>query len=918
MNGVTLLPFTEADLLRTIPYRFQQVLSSLSPDQPAYVSEEETLTYGSLAVTSQGLAAILGEQLGCATVPTAQQAVALLLPQQAATLGAIMGVLQAGHFYLPLDPVMGEATLRQILADCPPQAIVTTAALQAQLAAVLPPDHKPLVLLSEAITPAVPPFVLAQPADSALYASILYTSGSTGQPRGVIRTHAANLHSSYLACHDLGFTENDRVSYLLSYAHSFSNPTIFGGLLNGATLYAPGTGTMTPLALYQWLVENRITDLSTSVGVLRGLAALAATHPPLTALRTISTGGEVIQRAEVEQLCRLLSPTCKLVVRLASTEAGTYARFMINAGQSWHGDQTPGGYVPPGQQVLIVDEQQQPVAVGEPGEIAVRSRFLCAGYWQRPDETAAKFLPVPADSTQKIFLTGDMGRMSADGLVEHLGRKDFMVKIRGYRVQLEEVETALNALPAINEATVVARATSTGEKQLIAYYTAVSTALPTADALRTALLTTLPAYMVPARFVRLDTLPRTAIGKVNRAALPPPGTARPALGTPFVAPRNDLEEQIADLWAELLDVDAVGIDDNFFELGGDSLNLLRMSALLTQRFGHAIPHHYYATPTMRYLVECLDGAAPTLADNAPLAPKSTQPPQQFQGLYPTTWLGKTIFTRGPSLRGRWLPYSTGTALQRTVLQQPFMRNRVFKKQQVLLTQVFRDAGIVTPDDHLTLNLMANTWQGWRKQALQSPVTFARWVSIQGEEALRAGIDTGRGVIIVFLHQNFGGTLTRRWLLARTGVQEVLGITGWQPDDTDITGLSNQIRRTQSASAGLALLQRGQAILIAGDGRATRNSLPVPFYGRQLPLSRGIAMLAQLSQAAVVAVFAAMDSAGHITLEFAPLATPTTTGDADDLLYQYADLLIARWPKVLTTMKWVRLQHLIDSPIIPGP
>jgi amino acid adenylation domain-containing protein len=930
MNTGASLTFTKADLFTTIPARFQQILGQLSPDQLAYISDEETLTYRALSAASQGVAALLIAQVGEGTTHAQQQAVALFLPQCAATLAGIMGVLQAGHFYLPLDSVVGETTLRQILADCPPAAVVTTAALHPQLMALLPAGHKPAIFFIETVAPAtIAPetngIVPETPPDPYRYACLQYTSGSTGRPRGILRTHATILHSGYLAYHDLGFTPGERVSHLLSYAHSFSTPTIFGGLLNGATLYAPPTAVMTANALYQWLAEKQITNVGAAVGQLRGLAELAATHPPLTALRTIGTGGEVMSRTTVEQLCRLLPPTCKLVVRLASTEVGTYARFMIEAGQPWPGKQTPAGYAPPGQAVFIVDEAQQPLAAGELGEIAVRSRFLCAGYWQRPDETAAKFLPDPADSTQKIFLTGDMGRMAADGLVEHVGRKDFMVKIRGYRVQLEEVEAALVALPAISEATVIARATSTGEKQLIAYYTAATTAFPTADALRRALLTTLPDYMLPARFVRLDALPRTAIGKVDRAALPPPGPARPALGTPFVAPRTEQEQQIADLWAELIEVDTVGIDDNFFELGGDSLTLLRMSTLVSERFGYTIPNRYYTMPTIRHLAQGVTEATTDLLATTPTEPAAAPTPQRIdrkqtqvlpysEGLYPPTRWGKALIQRGPTYAGLKLPYAFGTALQRTIVQQPLIRQHFFSKQCELLGQALREVGLAPQAEAITLNLMANSWKGWRGQALQAPPTFARWVVIKGNEHLKAGLARGNGLIVVFSHQALITHLTRR-VLAAHDIQQVPVIAANRPG---ADGASMAVYGFQHGQEGLALLRHGQAILIAGEGREGTDPVIISLYGRQLPLPRGFAVLAQISQAAVVAAFGSMNTTGHITLEFVPLPTPGPTTAVEDWVEQYGTQLTARWPQLLSMTGWPRLAYLTTLPVQQEP
>lgn len=921
MNPCQPLPFHHADLDRSIPIRFQQVLQQLPRDQLAFVSATETLTYQELAAASQAVTAAVLARLGPAYTRAEQQAVALLLPHAAASLIGSMGVLQAGHFFVPLDLLMGAATLQKILLDCPPQVVVTTAALQPQLAQLLPPHLTPPVLCIETMLGCAATAVAPLPCDPQLYASIQYTSGSTGTPRGVIRTHATHLNTSHL-CYTLShIAPGDRVSHLFSYSLAMSNTSVFGGLLNGKTLYAYRLAEMTPLTLYEWVAENQINSLRVSIGMLRGLAALAETHPPLPSLRVIDSGGEVMRRPEVEQLCRLLPTGSKLVLRLASTEAGSYAHFMIEAGKPWHGEHTAVGTLTLNNQVLIVDENRQPVAVGQSGEIAVRSHFLAAGYWQRPAETAAKFLPDPDDCYLQTFFTGDTGRLLADGQLEFLGRTDFMVKVRGYRVQLEEVEAALTALPPIDEAVVVAWAARSGEKQLVAYYTTTDALAPTASDLRYALLQRLPDYMIPARFVVVEKVPRGSTGKVDRAALPPPGAARPDLATPFVVPQNEQEQQIADLWAELLELDEVGVEDNFFELGGDSLSLLRMSTLLSQRFDYTIPTRYYTMPTIRHLAQGLTEATADLPATMPTEPAAAYTPQRVElkqprvlpyseGLYPPTRWGKAFIQRGPTYAGLKLPYALGITLQRTIVQQTLIRQHFFPKQCELLGQALREAGLASQAEAITLNLMANSWKVWRGQALQVAPTFARWVAIKGDEHLKAGLARGNGLIVVFTHQALIAHLTRR-VLAAHDIQPVPVIAATRPG-TD--GASMAVRGFRQGQEGLELLRRGQAILIAGEGREGTDPVSISLYGRRLPLPRGFAILAQISQAAVVAAFGSMNTTGHITLEFAPLPTPGPTDAVEDWVEQYGAQLTVRWPRLLSMTGWPRLAYLATLPV----
>ncbi|MCX6033081.1 MAG: AMP-binding protein [Chloroflexi bacterium] len=905
MNHAASLAFGEADLLTSVPVRFQQVLDHLPPEHLAYVSPDEVLTYHELAAASRGLAAALAAMLDSPAPRSAQKAVALLLPHSAATLVGIMGVLEAGHFYLPLDFIMGEATLRQILLDCPPQAMVTTTALRERLRSILPAGQNPPVLCIDTIPPSQARLPALPPDDGPMYASVQYTSGSTGRPRGVIRTHAANLYASYLAGCDLGFTSGDRVSNLRSYAHGSSTQAIFGGLLNGATLHTLPMQEIAPSTFYQWIADSEITVLHVSLGVLHGLAELAGTHRPLTTLRVIVTGGETMRRSDVERLYPLLPASCKFVTRLVSTEAGDYARFVIEAGKPWSGNQIPAGYVPPGCQVLIVDENNQPAAADQPGEIAVRSRFLSAGYWQRPEATAAKFLPDPDDSQQRLFLTGDMGRMSADGLLEHLGRKDFMVKIRGYRVQPEEVEAALTNLANIAEAAVIARETRAGEKQLIAYCAAVAYPPPTASALRDALLTRLPDYMVPARFVVLEKLPRNAIGKVDRAALPPPDAARPELRTSFVAPHNELEQQIADIWAELLELEEMGVDDNFFELGGDSLSAMRMLLAVEQSLGDHVPTEFFGQPTVAYLARLISGETSTEnASRHPTVLRSSGPIVRRAGRFTPHNVLRHLTQVGPLWRGRGLPYGLGVQMQRLWIRLPLIRQRLQQRAAVLQEWL----ALVGRDDpsgrEMELSLLANTWRGWREACVQQPETFAQWVTVNGVDKLDVLLADGRPIILVATHTAIRGGAMKMAIRQRSD-RNIWTLGYCSTGQVDAVARVVRARNT---------LMQGGMVVVTEDGAQGTKGVEIPIYDRPWLFRSGGAELALDTDAALLPVFCTLAHSGHVAVEFLePLTSAHSArqGQVEDLTRQYAALLEARWPSLLSNMKWGKLQQMLD-------
>jgi hypothetical protein len=259
----------------------------------------------------------------------------------------------------------------------------------------------------------------------------------------------------------------------------------------------------------------------------------------------------------------------------------------------------PVGRPLPGMEVLIRDEEGRPVRPGEVGEMCVRSRYLSPGYWRRPDLTARAFLPDPDGGDRRIYRTGDLGMLGPDGLLRHRGRVDFQLKVRGYTIQAGDVEAALREIDAVAEAVATAQDQDGGIGRLVAHLTLRAGPRPTVTELRQALARTLPDYMVPSAFVILDEMPKTPTGKVNRKALPPPGTARPELANPFVAPRTPLEAALAAVWRDVLGLDEVGVNDAFLELGGNSLLAARVVNRVRGDLGAEVDlTAFFAAPTV--------------------------------------------------------------------------------------------------------------------------------------------------------------------------------------------------------------------------------------------------------------------------------------------------------------------------------
>jgi len=269
---------------------------------------------------------------------------------------------------------------------------------------------------------------------------------------------------------------------------------------------------------------------------------------------------------------------------LSSSEAGQLSTYLIDHKTEIGGNEVPVGYPVADKEILLLDDEGKQVGFDDVGEIVVRSRFLSPGYWRKPDLTEAKFRLDPHNPEKRLYYTGDLGLMLPDGCLMHKGRKDFRVKVRGYGVEIAEVERSLRDHASIKDVVVVASTNESGETRLVAYFTSSSQRTPTASELRSFLKEKLADYMIPA-FVRLDALPLTPSGKVDRKALPVWNNSRPVLDTPYLAPRI----QLTKIWAEVLGIDQVGIHDNFFDLGGHSLAVMRVITRVVKTFQLDLP-----------------------------------------------------------------------------------------------------------------------------------------------------------------------------------------------------------------------------------------------------------------------------------------------------------------------------------------
>jgi amino acid adenylation domain-containing protein len=606
------------------------------PDRLAVQDDAGAWTYGELDAHSRRIA----HHLRAGGVGS-EEVVLIYARRSAPLVAAMLGVLRAGAAFSILDPAHPERRLLECARQARPRGWIEIDGA--------PPPPAELAAFAEAVpcrcrlgpglvavTASGAP-LSAHPAEAAdvvvgpdSLACVTFTSGSTGQPKGVLGLHGSLSHFLPWQAEAFGLVETDRFSMLSGLAHDPIQRDVFTPLWVGASIVVPDPDRMMePGWLADWAAESAISVLQLTPAMLQVLVETAVPGR-LAGLRLAFTVGDVLTRHDVARL-REVAPRVTHVNYYGATETQrALGHHVVPADDASAPDVLPLGRGLPDAQLLVLNRTGALAGVGELGEIHVRSPHLARGYLDDDALTRDRFLvnPFTGDRDDRLYRTGDLGRYRADGVVQFAGRVDSQVKVRGFRVELGEVEAALRAHPDVGDAVVVPCQDQPGEVRLVAYLTAGADVL-TPSALQRFVGERLPAFMVPAQFVRLQAMPLTPNGKVDRAALPAPSRSWLETGEPFVAPRDELEAGLAGIWASVLGVDRVGVTQSFFDLGGHSLTAVRLAARVERELGHRLDlASLFLAPTVEQQAALLRGEVGSRRRGALVAiqPRGSNPP----------------------------------------------------------------------------------------------------------------------------------------------------------------------------------------------------------------------------------------------------------------------------------------------------
>jgi acyl-coenzyme A synthetase/AMP-(fatty) acid ligase/acyl carrier protein len=916
------LPFEEHEVDGSIVARWRRVVECFPQAVAVTTVEGRRITYAELDLASNGLASALLDRLGAANSP-----VLLLLDHSYELIVGIYGAMKAKKAYVVLDPTQAIGQSRLLCENAAASLIVTR------------DDHVPLAqsiaaggesIWSMDVLPAAGSRPENPPISADSIAAILFTSGTISRPKGVVCPHRMILHRAWFEAGTSGFGPGHRIAGIRPCGLSPGASDLFNALLTGATycLYALRSDGLQGFS--RWLQDEEITYFHPPIIFFRQWLLSLSPHDYFPLLSQVLPSGRK-SGADIARLWPHVARECVVLTSYASTETSLITlRVLDNCTCVPEGTLDVGRPIP-GKSVSVVDAAGQPGNAGEIGEVVVRSRYLSPGYWRAAELSAQRFQVSDDGSGEICYFTGDFGYLRADGCLELVGRRDSQVKVRGYRVVLSEVEDALRALPAVREAVVTF---DEDRDRLLAYLLAADDPPALASAIRSVLAMRFPDYALPSRLIYLDSLPLLPSGKIDRRALPRPDRSRPDLAVAFLRPRTTLENEIAAVWAEVLGIDAVGVDDDFFALGGHSLLTTRLLMEVEKRYGVEVPlGSFFRAPTIAHLAEILERATATARPQSEASDDASMIPNASPGRPPEAATMMSVFDvleeppelmrmgRRPLWKSRWVtrlvhpclanaPPGLSTALLSGLTANARLRSLLFNGKQKIIRKFFEsiDASVDIESAiasslffHFMHRLQTRRPDGRRRGTGGHDLQETQVI---GRNKLEGARERGQGVVLVRSHFYSEATFASLELA-----------------DHRIGSVGHVLRRLRRRSRldenalYVHQLDSARKKLLKG----TSPYIELTFHRRRRRFMTGFAELAVMTDAAVLVVDSSMQRSLDSRVELiGPLDSGRRTLGHEDrvemLVSQYAKILQQMWIAEPWKVEIYQMEMHLASPL----